>query len=74
MLGKILATEDVAGVSPLILWAVQGERRGAGAQFCQSNGGKSKDRTQGCQLTSAGAGKLQGVTAPATGEDHHTTD
>lgn len=74
MLGKILATEDVAGVSPLILWAAQDKWRGAGAQSCQSNGRMPKDRTQGCQMTSAGAGKLQDVTAPPTGEDHHTTD
>lgn len=44
MLGKILATEDVAGVSPLILWAVQGERRGAGAQLAPRRNAHAKHR------------------------------
>lgn len=44
MLGKILATEDVAGVSPLILWAVQDERRGAGAQLAPRRNAHAKHR------------------------------
>lgn len=44
MLGKILATEDVAGVSPLILWAVHDERRGAGAQLAPRRNAHAKHR------------------------------